>query len=97
MKASMMRYQGDNLTETLWDKMQYKLGCCGVLSIDDWQNISWTDDMNCTAPASCRIRNTELTRLVPIVNVTTIDAYNVTNIPEECLADLATPHHSEVR
>jgi len=95
MKASMMRYQGDNLTETLWDKMQYKLGCCGVLSIDDWQNISWTDDMNCTAPASCRIRNTELTRLVPIVNVTTIDAYNVTNIPEECLADLATPHHSE--
>ena len=93
MKASMTRYQGDNLTETLWDKMQYKLSCCGVLSIDDWQNISWTEDLSCTAPASCKVTNSVT---IDDRNDTASNNTNGTDTAEDCLADMATPHHSEV-
>jgi len=90
MKASMTRYKGDNVTEILWDKMQSKLGCCGVLSIDDWQNITWTEEPACSAPGSCKI-----TDIVESGNATAIDATNSTSVAEECLANLSTPHHSE--
>ena len=90
---SMTRYKGDNVTEILWDKMQHKLGCCGVLSIDDWQNITWSEDQSCVAPSSCKT-----TRLVAndSFNATTSNATNSTITAEECLADMTAPHHSEV-
>ena len=91
MKASLTRYKGDNVTEILWDKMQSKLGCCGVLSIDDWQNITWTEEPACSAPGSCKI-----TDIVESGNATAIDTTNSTSVAEECLANLSTPHHSEV-
>ena len=94
----MTRYKGDNVTETVWDKMQYKLECCGVLSIDDWQNISWTEDRNCTAPASCKVTNKDMAVLVSSDsgNSTASNNTNSTDTAEECLADMTTPHHSEV-
>ena len=94
---SMARYKGDNMTEILWDKMQAKLGCCGVLSIDDWQNITWTESAACAAPASCKV-----TVLNPVENRNTTpgdntsDDNNNTVDYEDCLANITTPHHSEV-
>ena len=90
---SMTRYKGDNATEILWDKMQHKLGCCGVLSIDDWQNITWSEDQSCVAPSSCKI-----TKLVTSdsLNTTTSNDTNSTVADEGCLADMTAPHHSEV-
>eukprot|EP00091_Calanus_sinicus_P015366 TRINITY_DN33521_c0_g1_i1.p2 TRINITY_DN33521_c0_g1~~TRINITY_DN33521_c0_g1_i1.p2 ORF type:complete len:138 (-),score=32.30 TRINITY_DN33521_c0_g1_i1:45-458(-) len=87
----MTRYKGDNVTEILWDKMQNKLGCCGVLSIDDWQNITWTEDQSCVAPSSCKI-----TELITRDGLNATSNNNDTiSIADECLVDMAAPHHSE--
>ena len=88
----MTRYKGDNVTEILWDKMQHKLGCCGVLSIDDWQNITWTEDQDCVAPSSCKI-----TKLVTSDSLNTTTSNDTNSTAEECLEDLTAPHHSEVK
>jgi len=96
MKMSMARYKGDNMTEILWDKMQAKLGCCGVLSIDDWQNITWTESAACAAPGSCKV-----TVLNPVKNRNTTTGDNTSDVTnntvdyEDCLANITTPHHSE--
>ena len=92
MKMSMTRYKGDNMTEILWDKMQSKLGCCGVLSIDDWQNITWSESAACAAPASCKV-----TVLNPVENRNTTLGDNTNNTVdnEDCFTNITTPHHSE--
>ena len=71
--------------------MQLKMDCCGALSIDDWQNITWTEQSNCIAPHSCKILETATNGMRNnTVNVTT----NFNNT--DCLTDFSQPHHSEV-
>ena len=91
MKASMQLYKIDNTTQLVWDKMQIKMDCCGALSIDDWQNITWSEQSSCIAPHSCKIIET-------VNSGFRNDTANVTTILNntECLTDFSQPHHSEV-
>lgn len=96
MKGSMARYKEDNLTEVLWDKMQFNLGCCGVVSIDDWDNITWTDHTQCIAPGSCKVVADDINNnTTENKNDTGSNITNKNNSTEECLVDLTTPHHSQ--
>lgn len=90
MKASMQLYKIDNTTQLVWDKMQIKMDCCGALSIDDWQNITWSEQSSCIAPHSCKIIET-------VNSGFRNDTANVTTILNntECLTDFSQPHHSE--
>jgi len=55
MKHSLDRYEKDNSTTNLWDKVQVRLSCCGVYTVDDWAKIM--DDPTCLAPNSCKVKN----------------------------------------
>lgn len=96
MKMSMTRYKRDNMTEILWDKMQSKLGCCGVLSIDDWHNLTWSDKPGCVAPASCKVKvNNPVDNRNTTGDVDTSDKTKKTVVDDDCFANMTTPHHSE--
>lgn len=81
MKLSLDRYEKDNSTTLLWDKVQIRLSCCGVYSVDDWVKIM--EDSSCLAPYSCK----------EFANSTMVPPDN-SSVILPCLKTMKEPHHS---